>query len=303
MQARRQYPMKRVSDIDLRLLRVFVTVVEARGFAAAEAYLNVSTSTISVHISNLEKRLGLRLCERGRSGFKLTERGRIVYEETKSLLMSLDDFAGTIANVKSLVAGKLVIGISDALVSHPDFSISEVIREFNSIDNEVEIDLVIAPKQELERDVVDGRSHAAIGPFGRSWSGLRFTPLFSESHDVYCGRGHPLFGASAKVIDDADLSKFPTVVRSYLQEFDRDHLSVIRQEAMTNTIEGMLLLLLSGSYIGYLPRHYAESWVERGELARIDRAELTYESQHGLIARPSTRVSLALETFISILIH
>ncbi len=295
--------MKRVSDVDLKLLRVFVTVVEARGFAAAESYLDVSSSTISIHMSNLESRLGVRLCERGRSGFKLTERGRIIYEETKGILVSLDDFAGTIAHVKSLVAGKLVIGMSDALVSHPNFSIGEIIREFNNVDNDVEIELVIAPKQELERDVVDGRIHAAIGPFGRSGSSLQFVPLFVEQHDVYCGRGHTLFGATARTAKDADLSTFPTVVRSYLQEFDRDHLSVIRQEAMTNTIEGMLSLLLSGSYIGYLPRHYAEPWVEQGELSRIDRTELTYESQHGVITRPRKRASLALETFTAILTH
>lgn len=295
--------MKRVADVDLRLLRIFVTVVKAQGFAAAEAYLNVSTSTISVHISDLEKRLGIRLCDRGRSGFRLTERGRIVYEETKRILLALDDFAGAVANVKSLVAGKLVVGISDALLTHPDFSISEIIREFNSIDNDVTIELLIAPKQDLESDVVEGRIHAAIGPFVRSRAGLSFAPLFLESHDVYCGVGHPLFAASKATIEDADLSGFPAIVRSFLPEYDRDQLGVIREQAMTNTIEGVLALLLSGSYIGYLPRHYAKPWVDLGKLFRIDRTDLTYQSQHGIITRASGRRSLALDTFESLLKH
>ena len=65
----------RLSDLDLRLLRIFVAVVESGGFSLASARLNVAESTISSHMADLEKRLGMRLCERGRSGFRLTDDG------------------------------------------------------------------------------------------------------------------------------------------------------------------------------------------------------------------------------------
>src|SRR5205085_11496388 len=47
-----------VSDIDVRLLRVFRAVVEAGSFANAQAILNVGASTISTQMSQLETRLG-----------------------------------------------------------------------------------------------------------------------------------------------------------------------------------------------------------------------------------------------------
>ncbi|MFW8641943.1 LysR family transcriptional regulator [Rhizobium beringeri] len=56
-----------VSSPDLHLLRVFVAVTEAGGFSAAQLTLNVSQSTISTQMSDLEARLGLKLCRRGRS--------------------------------------------------------------------------------------------------------------------------------------------------------------------------------------------------------------------------------------------
>ncbi len=291
---------KQLSDIDLRLLRVFVTVVEARGFTAAESHLNISTSTISIHISNLEKRLGFRLCERGRSGFRMTERGRLVYQETKSILKSLEDFSGTLANIKSKLTGRLIIGVSDALVTHPDFSISEVVRQFNKIDNDVTIELLIAPKQILESEVLGGRLHTAIGPFLPAKSGLDLTVLFQEIHDIYCGVGHPLFCAPRNVAENCDLSVFPAVVRSYHREFDMNRLNVLREEASVNTTEGILSLLLSGSYVGYLPRHYAMKWVSDGRLARLLREDLTYISKHGVITKSGSRVSSALETFVSV---
>ncbi len=217
------------------------------------------------------------------------------------MLKSLEDFSGTLANIKSKLTGRLTIGVSDALVTHPAFAISDVVRQFNKIDNDVRIELLIAPKQNLESEVVDGRLHTAIGPFSPAKAGLDLTVLFHEIHDIYCGVGHPLFCAPPEIAENADLSAFPAVIRSYQREFDMNRLNVLREEALVNTTEGMLSLLLSGDYVGYLPRHYAVKWVKYGHLARLLREDLTYVSEHGLITRSGSHISSALEAFISIM--
>lgn len=63
-----------VHDPDLHLLRLFVTVVEAGGFSAAQGVLGLSQPTISQRMAQLEARLGYRLCSRGKGGFRLTEK-------------------------------------------------------------------------------------------------------------------------------------------------------------------------------------------------------------------------------------
>jgi DNA-binding transcriptional LysR family regulator len=68
------------AEKDLRLLKVFMTVVDSGGYTAAQAELNVGTSTISNHMTELEQRLGARLCQRGRIGFQLTDKGEFVYQ-------------------------------------------------------------------------------------------------------------------------------------------------------------------------------------------------------------------------------
>ncbi len=60
--------MPNVANVDLRLLRVFATIVECQGFSAAQAELNISQSTISNHMLALEERLKCKLCQRGRGG-------------------------------------------------------------------------------------------------------------------------------------------------------------------------------------------------------------------------------------------
>ena len=58
-----------LDTFDVRLLKIFVTTVEAGGFAAAQGELNLSLSTISSHIAALEG-LNQTLCRRGRAGFR-----------------------------------------------------------------------------------------------------------------------------------------------------------------------------------------------------------------------------------------
>src|SRR5438874_704146 len=96
-----------LSDMDLRLLRVFRRVVECGGISAAELELNIGTSTISRHMKDLETRLGLTLCRRGRGGFSLTPEGQKVYEETLTMLAALDQFRTSIDNVHSRMGGEL----------------------------------------------------------------------------------------------------------------------------------------------------------------------------------------------------
>ncbi len=81
-----------VADVDIRNLRVFVTIVNCGGFTQAASHLNVAGSTISMRMADLERRLGLRLCNRGRSGFWLTREGEQVYNATKELLDHLEGF-------------------------------------------------------------------------------------------------------------------------------------------------------------------------------------------------------------------
>ena len=66
--SRQRALLGQVSDMDLRLLRIFKSAVECGGMTAAELELNISTSTLSRHMKDLEERLGLVLCRRGRAG-------------------------------------------------------------------------------------------------------------------------------------------------------------------------------------------------------------------------------------------
>ena len=67
-----------VTDFDVKLLKIFKSVADCGGFAAAEQQLGITKSTISVHMASLETRMGFRHCRPGRKGFSLTSEGQQV---------------------------------------------------------------------------------------------------------------------------------------------------------------------------------------------------------------------------------
>ncbi|MBM3573763.1 MAG: LysR family transcriptional regulator, partial [Alphaproteobacteria bacterium] len=104
-------------------------MTEAGGFSAAQIVLNVSQSTISTQMADLETRLGFNLCRRGRAGFALTEDGRAVYEAAKEFFRSCDKFVAQINARRGTLSGELRIATADSLVANPDFPFERIIRK------------------------------------------------------------------------------------------------------------------------------------------------------------------------------
>ena len=107
--------MRRLDNIDLRLLRVFLTIVEAGGFADAQISLNLSSSTLSTHLASLERIIGGQLCDRGRRGFRLTALGQSTYNAATLLFADIDTFQARIGRDRGRLVGRLLIGIVDGV--------------------------------------------------------------------------------------------------------------------------------------------------------------------------------------------
>jgi DNA-binding transcriptional LysR family regulator len=117
-------------EIDIKRLRIFMTIVECGGFIQAQNELNLSASTISVRMSELEEKHGLRLCHRGRSGFSMTPEGNEVYEACQTLLLAHENFISSVGTAKGIISGELRVGIIDNMIFDPNLPISKALSNF-----------------------------------------------------------------------------------------------------------------------------------------------------------------------------
>ncbi len=267
-------PIPNIQDIDLRLLRVFIAVCRNGGFAAAQTELNIGQSTISGYISTLETRLGIVLCQRGRSGFRLTKGGESIFEASIELFHNLDNFRARVGEARNEITGRYSIGTVDAVTTLASGAIPGILREFAIEAPKVALDLRLGSPQALMRDLLGKRYDAIVLPVFRTPSGVKLISIEPEDpQSLYCGREHPLFNAE---YTDQDIRKALFVHRSHMEGWSAYASNSLNIAATTVDVECQLMLVLTGRYISYLPDRYAEQWVQEGYLKRLDSPELNY---------------------------
>lgn len=299
----RKVKLGRVSDVDIRLLRIFKAVVECGGLAAAEIQLGIGRSTISTHLADLETRLGTRLCDRGRGGFNLTQDGMKVFKALIGLMSSLDEFQHEMASLHGNVSGELNVGLVDNLVWDSDLNLQNAFARFSELAEDVNLTLQVLSPDELEKRLVEGTIHVGIMPIMHHVTSLQYDPIFRETSYLYCSARHPLFNTPDDKIDDVALSSCSYVRKAYtVAPTFREKNDKLRHHVSAYHVEAIAILVLSGAHIGFLPERYAEHWVQKGELRPIRPADWQAEFEFGAVTRRNRSPAAAETEFVRCLL-
>ncbi|MBD9372753.1 LysR family transcriptional regulator [Rhizobium sp. ARZ01] len=291
-----------LGDAELRLLRVFASVVQHGGFSAAQSALGMTQATISTHMRHLEERLGLRLCSRGRSGFQLSDEGRLVYEATLELFGSLERFQSRIGEAQGELSGSLSFGTVDAMITNRNLDLQGALSVFHRQAPRVHLEIDVAAPQVLHQGLLNGTYQIVLMPsVGGATPHFRTQPAFSEVQKLYCAAGHTLFDMPDAALTVELLEAQSFAGRTYMLNETICGVK-FNWAAATPHMEGTLLLLLSGAYIGFLPDHYADEWVRDGRLRLLAPNRMTFEDMFH-IAYPRTKPSRAAETLAQAIIN
>jgi DNA-binding transcriptional LysR family regulator len=292
-----------LSKADLHLLYVFTVVAEARGFSAAQVDLNVSTSTISRQISDIETRLGMRLCTRGRGGFQMTDQGEQVYQAAKKLFLSLQDFGRTVTGARKNIVGHLSVGVIDNWVSNGTSAMVRALSKFAKAAPEVSLEIHTLAPDDLELYVLDGRISFGIGVFHAHKPGIDYEIISEEYVDLYCAPGHPLYDCHDPERIRQNLGNALLAKRSYLNEGKVAPVTRgMKSNAEAHQIEGIATLILTGHYIGYLPRSFAENMVKDRRIQTVADGEFALPVSIEMINKRGEVRSLVERTFVGCLI-
>ena len=256
----------RFSPSDLRSLTVFRALVEHGGFLGTQLALGMSQSTVSFHLRALEDRLGFDLCQRGRKGFVLTERGQAVYDGSKALVASISAFEGVLGELHHKVVGTLRVGLVDNSITDPRFDFAGAIRQCLKGAPDVDIKLTVTSPDVLMSQVATGGLDVAVIPRLDITDGFDQVPFHEEMNSLYCGDLHHLFKARP-TRGEIETSAF--VVRPYANNRELQYFKKARVRAHAANMEAQAAFILSGEFIGYLPEHYADHWVRRGEMRAL----------------------------------
>jgi DNA-binding transcriptional LysR family regulator len=286
----------RIGDGDLRLLRIFCTVAERGGFSTAESELQMGLPAISRAIKDLEVRLGLRLCRRGRSGFALTKDGQRVQAASLQLLADLERFEAGIRSLHAGLAGTITIGIVDTLVTDERFQVPSLLKAFKTEHPDVRITLTVRTSNLIEQAVIDESLDAGLIIGRRRLRPLAHRLLYRETSHLYCSAEHPLVRRHGDAIRVEHLAECDFVGYTAVSEIGRLRTGpAFRRTALVDHMEAAAILISTDCFIGYLPDHYAEAMPPRKRFVRLLEDEFAFHSDVELITRrgPGSQVLAA----------
>ena len=265
----------RFSDIDLRLLRVFKAVADSGGFVKAQDVLGISQPAISAHIANLERRLGVRLAERGPQGFSLTHEGIFVLDETNKLLASIEASATRLDQIRAGSVERVRIGVVDCLVTDAANPLPAAIRTAISQQPDLTVSVGVY-------DYLDCLSELRAGHIDFAMVGIGADPLpddletqhiYDELSGLFSTPDHPCAQETdptklAKLLGQSKISAHSFFHNPIDESFDI-HLLEENADVSQSHIESTAYHTLAGSHVGLIPLHYAEHWVKMGALVPI----------------------------------
>ncbi len=162
-------------------------------------------------------------------------------------------------------------------------------------DGRLTLEFDVAAPQILSQGLLSGAYQVVLMPAPDRPVNMRAQPLFQETQRLYCGALHPLFHVPDTALTSRLLAAQAFAGRTYMQRLPICGVDFDWQAA-TPHMEGTLILLLSGAYIGFLPDHYATAEVERGRLRALAPDRMSFEDLFQIVyARQSpSRAAQAL---------
>ncbi len=198
--------------------RVFVTVVEAGGFARAAERLGLSRAAASKHVLQLEARLGARLLNRTTRRVSVTAAGRTFYEQCRRILAEFDDAERSAGALHNTPSGELRV------IAPTNFGLAEIgtaIADFVSAYPGLRINLTMSDRL---TDPIEGGYDIAISvDMPRGASANLVARKLNTSRRVLCAAPDYLHKHEAPH-SPADLVAHQCLSYSYVSPPDEWHL-------------------------------------------------------------------------------
>jgi len=175
--------------MELRHLETFGAVLEAGTFLAASRTLGCSQSTVTLHIQELERELGLPLFEREGRRVRLTAAGESLRGVSQRVRDSVVALRRAADELRDGGAGEVALGAVEPAAS---LQITPVLADFARQRPRLRLRIEVSGTRTLCQQVADGQLAFAVCSPPPASLGLAFHPCFRQRMALLLPRQHPL---------------------------------------------------------------------------------------------------------------
>lgn len=187
--------------IELRQLRYLIAAAEAGSFSRAARSMNIKQATLSRHIIEVEKRLGMTLFDRRTRGATLTPNGKTYLRTAQRIVKEFEELNEWVRATQKGETGRLAVGFYTSITAG---NLRATLSEFCERLPGVRVRGFERDRDMLLAGIESGLLDIAIMIGERPYPGIKSRSLWSERHLVVMPEAHPL--ASRERIHWQDLA-------------------------------------------------------------------------------------------------
>jgi DNA-binding transcriptional LysR family regulator len=287
--------------VDVRSLKIFLTVAKHLNFTFAGQEVNLSQPGVSVRIRQLETELGVKLFEQLGKRVGLTEAGSLLIPYARSAIGAIEDASHAIEELQGLERGSLRIGAS---TTPGMYLIPKTIANFKARYPKIEIQLGIKDTRRVEEGVA--RNEFDFGFVGGHLAGdeVQVHRWLTDQLVLVVSPAHPL--ARKKSIKPDNLLNEKFILReqgsatraTIVRHLEQSNLSVETVMEMENP-ESIKKAVQNGLGIAFISTFAVETELKAKTLVAIPVRGIDIGRELKIVYRKDKHLGRAARTFIS----
>jgi DNA-binding transcriptional LysR family regulator len=289
--------------MEIRQLKAFLAIAEARTFTAAAQRIHYTQAALSMQIKQLEKEVGLPLFLRMPRRVVLTEAGERLIERAHLILREHDAALAELAELAGAEHGRLRVGSASGMVSAD--ALPAILKMLRKGHAHAEVSVRSGTSEELVKKILAGELDLAFVSLPVQARNIETELLSQDQLVAIASPRHPL--ARQRVVSAFALAGERLILgerggntRRLIDEFFSEAglkptvtMELSRQAAIKN-------MVAAGMGVGIVPLSTARDDVERGRLVRwwIEGARINWEM--GLARLSGGYLSPVCQAFIEL---
>lgn len=174
--------------MDLREQEYVVALAKYQNITKAAEALYISQPTLSIFISRLEKRMGIKLFQHIGKKMVPTYAGEIYVKRAKELLLIQDQFNAELADIVAGYTGKLKIGIH---LRRTAYIIPKVLMEFEKIYPKIDVVFYETDSKIMEDMLIEGEVDLILTNNFFNIEKLEIIPIYEDKILLVISSEHP----------------------------------------------------------------------------------------------------------------
>lgn len=293
--------MTHTDPLSIRQLQVFVTLVEHGSFTRAARHLGLSQSTVSGHIADLERRLGMRLVGRERSGVTPTGAGEVLLKPARDALRAERNARMAATELSGVLRGSLTLGGSTIPAG---YVVPDLVRRFHRKHEGIRVHLMTGDSSEIVEFVAGGDVDVGIVGARPRQRGLQVASIAEDELVLIVPQSHEFAGRRSVTTDDVLVQ--PMVVReegsgtrktmfdALGADVSENELDVVCRVGSTEAVKAFVRAGLGVSFVSSLAVKDEQA---AGALVVVPVKGLRVRRKFHLVAREAAEISPAGRAF------